>query len=56
MKRSEIRKQADKIVKYLSPEYLALNRTVRLFAEPHILFNGFYVNFIGNRSKVADQR
>ena len=42
MKKSEIRKQADRIVKYLSPEYLALNKTVQNFAEPNILFKGYY--------------
>jgi hypothetical protein len=37
-----IKNQADKVIVYLSPEYLTLNKTVQSFAEPNILMNGYY--------------
>jgi len=35
-------KEAEKTIKYLSSEYLELHKNIQRFAEPHILYNGFY--------------
>jgi len=44
-----IKEQAEKSIKYLSKEYLALPNIVRRFAEPHILYNGFYACTISDK-------
>lgn len=38
----EIKTKADRTIKYLSKEYLGLPKLAQRFAEPHILYNGFY--------------
>ena len=48
MKKNQIMKDADKVIKYLSKEYLELHSNIQRFAEPNILIKGFYTFTLSN--------